>query len=44
MFALGCGGSSNSSKNQMSSAQVTLMVTGTSGALSHTTPVTITIN
>lgn len=44
MFSLGCGSSSNSSKAQMSTSQVTLMVTGTSGALSHTTPVTVTIN
>src|SRR5580693_434941 len=44
MFSLGCGSSSNSSKAQTSTSQVTLMVTGTSGALSHTTPVTVTIN
>jgi hypothetical protein len=42
MFTLGCGGSSNSPKAQM--AQVSVMVTGTSGALSHTAPVAITIN
>ena len=44
MFTLGCGGSSSSSKAQMSTSQVTLMVTGTSGSLSHTAPVTVTIN
>jgi hypothetical protein len=44
MFTLGCSGSSNSSKAQMSASQVTLMVTGTSGSLSHTAPVTVTIN
>jgi hypothetical protein len=44
MFSLGCGSSSNSSKAQTSTSQVTLMVTGTSGALSHTTPVTVTVN
>jgi hypothetical protein len=44
MFSLGCGSSSNSPKAQTSASQVTLMVTGTSGALSHTTPVTVTIN
>jgi len=41
-FTLGCGG--GNSKQQTPNSQVTLMVTGTSGALSHTTPVTITIN
>jgi hypothetical protein len=44
MFSLGCGSSSNSPKAQTSASQLTLMVTGTSGALSHTTPVTVTIN
>src|ERR1700691_3433255 len=44
MFSFGCGSSSNSSKAQTSTSQVTLMVTGTSGALSHTTPVTVTVN
>jgi uncharacterized protein (TIGR03118 family) len=43
MFALGCSGSSSSPKAQTPAAQVTLMVTGTSGTLNHTTPVTITI-
>jgi len=41
MFALGCG---SNSKGQTPASQVTLMVTGTSGSLSHSTPVTITIN
>jgi trimeric autotransporter adhesin len=41
MFALGCG---SSSKGQTPASQVTLMVTGTSGSLSHSTPVTIAIN
>jgi hypothetical protein len=39
LFALGCSGSSPNAPSQ-----VNLMVTGTSGALSHTTPVTININ
>jgi len=42
LFALGCGGSN--SKGQTPASQVTLTVTGTSGALSHTTPLTININ
>jgi uncharacterized protein (TIGR03118 family) len=41
LFALGCG---STSKGQTPTSQVTLMVTGTSGAVSHTTPVAITIN
>jgi uncharacterized protein (TIGR03118 family) len=41
LFAVGC---SSSSKGQMASPQqVTLMVTGKSGTLSHTAPVTITV-
>jgi uncharacterized protein (TIGR03118 family) len=40
MFALGCG---SSSKGQTHASQVTLMVTGTSGSLSHSAPVNITI-
>jgi uncharacterized protein YcfL len=41
LFAVGC---SSGSKGQMAaSQQVTLMVTGKSGALSHTAPVTITV-
>ena len=41
LVTLGCGGSS---KQTMSTSQATVMVTGTSGAISHTAPVTITIN
>ena len=41
MFAIGCG---SSSKGQTPASQVTLMVTGTSGSLSHSAPVAITIN
>ena len=42
LFALGCGSSSN--KANTPASQVNMMVTGTSGSLSHSTPVTITIN
>jgi uncharacterized protein (TIGR03118 family) len=41
MFALGCGGGT---KGQTPASQVTLMVTGTSGSLTHSAPVAITIN
>src|SRR5713226_632875 len=41
MFALGCG---SSSKGQTPASQVTLTVKGTSGSISHSTPVSITIN
>jgi uncharacterized protein (TIGR03118 family) len=41
MFALGCG---SNSKGQTPVSQVTLMVTGTSGSLSQSTPVSVTIN
>jgi uncharacterized protein (TIGR03118 family) len=40
LFALGCG---SSSKGQNGGSQVTMMVTGTSGALSHSSAVTITV-
>ncbi len=43
LFAVGCGGSSNSN-TQTPASQVTLTVTGTSGAITQSTPVTITIN
>jgi uncharacterized protein (TIGR03118 family) len=41
LFAVGC---SSSSKAQMSASQATLMVTGTSGSLSHTAPLTISVH
>jgi uncharacterized protein (TIGR03118 family) len=41
MFALGCG---SSSKGQTPASQVALTVKGTSGSISHSTPVSITIN
>ena len=44
LFALGCGGGSSSKPQTPTTSQVTVMVTGTSGALSHSTPLTITIN
>jgi uncharacterized protein (TIGR03118 family) len=44
MFALGCGGSSSNNQPTPASQQATVMITGTSGTLSHTAPVTITIN
>lgn len=41
LFALGCGGSS--SKQTPAASQATLMVTGTSGSVSHSTAVTVTV-
>ena len=41
MFALGCG---SSSKGQAPASQVNLMVTGTSGTISHSSVVAITVN
>jgi uncharacterized protein (TIGR03118 family) len=43
LFAVGCG-SSRSSNTQTPASQVTLTVTGTSGAITQSTPVTVTIN
>ena len=42
LFTIGCGGGSSSASRQHAST-VTVMVTGTSGAISHTTPVTLTV-
>ncbi len=42
LFTLGCG--SNSSKSTPAASQTNVMVTGTSGALSHTVPVSVTVN
>jgi hypothetical protein len=42
LFALGCGGNSNNQKTPGS--QVTVTVTGTSGALRQSSAVTVTIN
>jgi len=44
LLAVGCGGSSNTQTGQTGPSQVTLTVTGTSGAITQSTPVTITIN
>jgi uncharacterized protein (TIGR03118 family) len=43
LFALGCGGGSSSSRPSNNANTVTMMVTGTSGAISHSVPVTLTI-
>jgi uncharacterized protein (TIGR03118 family) len=43
LFALGCGGSNSKQTTTPGSQGVTLMVTGTSGSLSHSTPITITV-
>jgi hypothetical protein len=42
-LAVGCGGTSNA-QTPASGSQVTMTVTGTSGAITQSVPVTITIN
>jgi uncharacterized protein (TIGR03118 family) len=42
LFTLGCG--SNSGKQTAAASQTTLTVTGTSGALTHNVPVSLTVN
>lgn len=44
LLAVGCGGSSSAQTPQGGGAQVTLTVTGTSGAITRSAPVTLTIN
>ncbi len=45
LFAIACGGgSSSTNQTAPASQQVTVMVTGTSGSLSQSSPVTVTIN
>ena len=41
LFAVGCG---SNSKGQAAGSQVNLTVTGTSGAISQSAPVALTIN
>jgi len=43
LFALGCGGGSSNKSMNPSPSQVNLMVTGTSGAISHSSVVSVTI-
>jgi hypothetical protein len=43
LFALGCGGS-KSTNQPAPASQTTVMVTGTSGSLSQTAAVTVTVN
>jgi hypothetical protein len=42
LLMLGCG--SNSSKSTPAASQTTVTVTGSSGALSHSVPVSVTVN
>jgi uncharacterized protein (TIGR03118 family) len=44
LFALGCGSSKSSNQPAPSSQQTTVMVTGTSGSLSQSAAVTVTVN
>jgi uncharacterized protein (TIGR03118 family) len=44
LFALGCGSSNSSNQPAPSSQQTTVMVTGTSGSLTETAAVTVSIN
>jgi hypothetical protein len=41
---VGCGGSSNAQTSTPTASQVTMTVTGTSGAITQSMPVTVTIN
>ena len=42
LFTVGCGGTSSTSSRQQKST-VTVMLTGKSGSISHSTPITLTI-
>jgi hypothetical protein len=44
LMAVGCGTGSNAQTPTTNPSQVTLTVTGTSGAIKQSTPVTVTIN
>jgi uncharacterized protein (TIGR03118 family) len=44
LFALGCGSSNSNKQTPLAGQQVTVMVTGTSGALSQSAAVTVTVN
>lgn len=44
LLSLGCGGSGNSNNKPAATSQVNVTVTGTSGAISHSSVVAITIN
>ena len=43
LFTLGCGGNSSSPSHQQAANTVTVMVTGTSGSISHSSAVTLTV-
>jgi uncharacterized protein (TIGR03118 family) len=43
LFTVGCGGGNSSSSKSNNPNTVTMMVTGTSGSIVHSTPVTLTI-
>lgn len=44
LFVLGCGGNNSNKPTAAASQQATVMVTGTSGSLTHSSAVTVTIN
>jgi len=44
LFALGCGGGNSSRQNNNNGNSITMIVTGTAGAIVHSVPVTLTIH